>query len=76
MKVLIIDSSNKRETFEINQNSKIKELVEKIEKKKGINQKIVLHFNGDILDEEEIISNYDIEENSAIIFIGQFRGGI
>jgi hypothetical protein len=76
MKILIVDTSNKRETFEINKDDKVKVLKEKIHNKKGLNGDITLHFNGDIIDEEKAINDYDIQENDVIIYLGKFRAGI
>jgi len=76
MKILIVDTSNQRETFEINEYDKVKVLKEKIHSKKGLNDDITLHFNGDIIDEEKTIHDYDIQENDVIIYLGKFRAGI
>lgn len=76
MKILLVDSSNYREIFEVNANDKIKTLKEMICNKKGINTDITLHFNGDILEEDNLISDYDIEENANIIYVGNFEAGI
>ena len=76
MKILIVDTSNQREIFEIDEYDKVKVLKEKIHNKKGINGDITLHFNGDIIDEEETIHDYDIQENDVIIYLGKFRAGI
>ena len=67
MKILIVDTSNKRETFEINEYHRVKVLKEKIHNKKGINEDITLHFNREIIDEEKTIHDYDIQENDVII---------
>ena len=67
MKIMIIDSTNKREMIDINENDSISKLKELIKIKKGINtDDIVLHFNGEILEVNQKISDYDIENNSQI----------
>lgn len=76
MKILIIDSTNRRVVIEINENATIGELKGKLKEKKKINSDIVLHYNGEILEENETIANYEIEDNSTIVYIGQFKGGI
>jgi hypothetical protein len=76
MKILIVDTLNQRETFEINANDKVKVLKEKIHNKKGLNDDITLHYNGDIIEEEKTIQEYDIQENDVIIYLGKFRAGI
>lgn len=75
MRLLLVDSTNKREVIEINENAYVSELVEKLRRKKGINDKIILHYGGEVLEESEKISNYDFVENSHIIYMSQFRGG-
>ena len=75
MKVLIVDTSNQREIFEINENDKVQKLKELIANKKGINQDITLHYNGEILSEEETIGSYDLSENDTIIYLGKFEAG-
>lgn len=74
--LLIIDSTNKRVSIEINENATIKELKEKLKNKKKINSEIVLHYNGEILEENQTIEYYEIENNSHIVYMGQFKGGI
>jgi len=76
MKVLIVDTSNDREIFEVNPSDKVKQLKEMIANRKGINNNISLHFNGEILEDENLISDYDVEENSNIIYLGNFEAGI
>ena len=76
MRLLLVDSENKREIIEINKNAYVSELVEKLRIQKGINGDIYLHFGGEILDENELISTYDIVENAQIIYMGVFRGGV
>lgn len=76
MKVLIVDTSNDREIFEVNPSDKVKQLKEIIANRKGINNNISLHFNGEILEDENLISDYDVEENSNIIYLGNFEAGI
>ncbi len=76
MKVVIVDSQNNKEMIEINPSDSIKDVKEKIKNKKGINSDdIILHINGVILEENDRIDDYDIEEGSFIIYMGKFRGG-
>lgn len=75
MRILVTDSKGKQEAFEINENEYIKDVKEKIKTKLGINLDIVLHCNGEILEEINKISDYDIENNSVIVYMGKFRGG-
>ena len=64
MRILVTDSKGKQEAFEINENEYIKDVKEKIKTKLGINLDIV-----------NKISDYDIENNSVIVYMGKFRGG-
>ena len=61
--------------IDINENDTKSKLKELIKIKKGINtDNIVLHFNEEILEINQKISDYDIENNSQIIYIGKFMG--
>lgn len=71
-----MDTSGKREFIEINPDEKVKDLKEKLSNKKGINDEIKLHINGDFLEDDKKISECDIEEDDPIIYVHQFRGGI
>ena len=70
MKIVIIDSKNNKEEIEINENEYIRDIKNKLKTKKGINSDITLHYNGEILEDNEIVSSYDIENNSQIFYIG------
>ena len=76
MKIIIVDSSNEREVLEINENEKIEKLREMIASKKGINTELKLHFNGELLEDENTISDYDISENDVIFYVGIFEAGL
>lgn len=75
MKVIIVDTRNKRERFEVDQNENVSDFIERLRKLKGINDTFSLHANGQILEEDQKISDYDIEENTVLIYTGIFRGG-
>jgi hypothetical protein len=34
-----------------------------------------LHFNGDFLEDDKEISEYEIQEDEPVIYVHQFRGG-
>lgn len=70
-----MDTTGKREFIEVNPNDKVKVLKEILSNKKGINDEIQLHVNGDFLEDDKTIAECDIEEDSPIIFVHQFRGG-
>lgn len=76
MNVIILDSNNKEIPLEISSTEKISDLIFKLRKKKGINSKIILHYNGKILKENKEIGFYEIEENSQIVYTGTFMAGL
>ena len=75
MKILIVDSKNKRERIDINANGYVKDIVETLKVKMGINNDIILHYNGEILEENQSIQDLELEEESVLVFMGKFRGG-
>ena len=75
MKILITDSENKRVMIEVNENENVKTLMDKLKNKKNISREIILHYNGEILEENETISSYGIADKSVIIYMGRFLGG-
>lgn len=75
MKVFIVDSKNKKIPIEVNLNDTIENLREKIKVKMGINENIVMHMNGQILDDSKILDDYDIDEGYIITVVIQFRAG-
>ena len=75
MKILIVDSKNRRERIDINRSGYVRDIFDALKTKMGINIDIVLHFNGEILEENQKISELDLEEESVIVYMGTFRGG-
>ena len=75
MKIIISDSKNIQQSIEISQSEKIGDLKEKIKIIKGINSDIILHCNGEILEEDKTVDYYEIEENNVIVYMGTFRAG-
>lgn len=76
MKVFIVDSKNRKIPIEVNLNDTIENLKEKIKVKMGINENIVIHINGQILDcDSKILDDYDIDEGDIITVVMQFRAG-
>jgi len=78
MRILVKDSTNRRKVIEVEQNEKIKDVKLKLKEKMGINNtNFLLHYNGNILDDDEAtVSDYDIVDLGNIIYVGQFKGGI
>ena len=76
MLVIILDSNNKEIPLEIKPSEKISDLIFKLRKKKGINSKIILHFNGKILKEDKEIQFYEIEEDWQIVYTRTFMAGL
>ena len=74
MRIFVIDLSNNREMFEINENEFVKDITEKLRIRKQIKGRIILHYNGDILEENDKVSSYDIQDNDALVFLGNFKG--
>ena len=76
MKIFVVDSKNTRIPIEVNENNTVKILKEKIKVKMGINKDIILHMNGQIFeDDNKKLEEYDIEENSLVTYVLQFRAG-
>lgn len=78
MKVFVIDTKNRRKIFIVESQEKIENLKTKIREKNGINNNtnITLLYGGNILEDNETIDEYDIEEGGAITYLGEFKGGI
>ena len=75
MKIFINDSKLKKFIFEINNSLKISRLKDDIKKKFHINNNIQLTFNGNVLEDDSIIEDYDIQENDVITYLGEFLAG-
>lgn len=76
MKIYVVDSKNTKIPIEINEDDTVKTLKELIKTKMGINKDILLHMNGQIfIDDNQKLEEYDIEENSTVTFVMQFRAG-
>lgn len=78
MRIVVKDSTNRRKVIEVDENEKIKDVKLKLKEKMGINNtNFLLHYNGNILDDDELtVSDYDIVNLGNIIYVGQFKGGI
>ena len=76
MKILISDSRGQIISVEINENESVKEFKEKLKQKMKITSEIVLHYDGQILEENETMAYYEVEEGCKIIYMGKFKGGI
>ena len=72
MRVLIQDSKFGKIVFEINEEDYVRVLKQKIKAINGINNRIILLFDGEELEDEELISSYNVGEDDHIIYIGQF----
>ena len=75
MKIFVVDSKNTKIPFEVNENDTVKSLKETIKVKMGVNKEIVLHMNGKIFEDNQKLDEYDIEENSVVTYVTQFRAG-
>ena len=76
MLVFILDSCNNQTPLEIEPSEKVSDLIFKLRKKRGINSKIILHYNGKVLKENDQIQKYEIEDNSQIVYTGTFLAGL
>lgn len=77
MKIIIKDTKNKRTVIEINENDKIKDLKNKIKETLRMNNSnFYLHFNGAILEDDNTISECDIENMSTLLCATTFKAGI
>ena len=70
-----MDTSGKSEYIEANENETVKNIKDKLANKKGINTEIKLHYGGQILNDNDIISSLDIMENDPVLYLLAFRGG-
>lgn len=78
MKIFVVDTKNRRVLFEIDNNENVKNLKIKLKQKMGINinNEIDLLYGGDILQDNDPISEYEIEDGGCITFLGKFNAGI
>lgn len=75
MKILIVDSKNRRERIDVNKNGYVKDIIETLKVKMGINTDIILHYDGEILEANQKIQDLDLQEESVLVYMGKFRGG-
>jgi hypothetical protein len=76
MKLLIIDSKNKCESIYILESDSVSKLKEEIQSKYNVKGNIELVFNGNILMDNESLSEKGIVDGNTINFLGQFNAGI
>ena len=77
MKIFMVDTANRRKVVEVNENDKIKNIKDKIMAKSNISNinEIKLLFNGEILEDNETVNNYEIVEYNHLTYLGKFKGG-
>lgn len=77
MKIYVIDTKNRSIAIEnITESTTIKELRERITEQNIITTgEIKLIYNGNILENNENLYYYDIEDNATIIYTGEFISG-
>lgn len=75
MKVFITDSKNRRLCFDIEESDTVNTLKNKFKNKDNINKEVELLFNGNILENEQAISDLDIKNGDNIIYLGEFTAG-
>jgi hypothetical protein len=76
MKIYIQDSKGKREPFDIDENDLVLTLRNKAIDRMRIKNDTQFLFNGNILEDNEALSTYDVEEGVVIIYCGAFIAGI
>lgn len=78
LKIFITDTKNRRVLFEVEPNETIKNLKMKVKAKMGINNNndIDLLYNGLILDDDNTISDYEVQNLNVLQYLGLFKGGI
>ena len=69
MELLIVDSNNCKRSINISESATVNQLKEEIKKQNNINDDIILLFNGEFLEDDNHLSDYDIENGSKIMFI-------
>ena len=72
MNLLIIDTINNKKYINISESATVTQLKQQIKKQNNIKDDINLHFNGEILEDSQNLSDYDIENGSNIIYMGVF----
>jgi hypothetical protein len=76
MKIFIQDSKGTKEPFDIDENDFVLTLRNKAINRLRIKNDIQFLFNGSILEDNEALSTYDVEEGAIIIYCGAFIAGI
>ena len=79
MKIFVVDTKARRVIFEVDYNERIENLKRKLKEKMGINinNDIDLLYGGEMLENDNIISDY-IDENEkfpVINYLGHYNGG-
>jgi len=75
MKIFIRNSKGVVESLDVQENETIQRLKDRIKNKFNNTEDIELIFNGNILEDEETISDYEIEEGNTIMYSGLFKAG-
>ncbi len=78
MKIFVKDSKDQECPIEgINLDSKVEDLKKKlIEKKRITTGNINLIFNGYNMADKDTLEDYDLQDNSTIIYLGEFFAGL
>ena len=75
MKIFTSDSKGVVESLDVQENETIQRLKDRIKNKFNITEDIELIFNGNILEDEETISDCEIKEGNTIMYLGEFKAG-
>ena len=72
MKIFLVDTQNKRTVVEINKNDYIGDIKKNL-LYQNFGNNIELRYNGEILDDNEKVFSYDIEERDVIVYLSQHK---
>lgn len=76
MRIFVRDSKGNSLSFEFNENDCIKVVRDQVKDKLMNQNECKLIFNGELLEDDGRISDYDIQSNNYIICVGEFLAGI
>ena len=74
IKIIIVDINQEKEEVEVKDNDYVKDLKDKLKDRNRVNSSnVILNYNGEMLEDNEKIYSYDIENNSIIMYKGRFN---
>lgn len=77
MKIYVLDSKGRDFVLEnLSDSTQVKDLKKELIKQKQILYGIDLIFDGQILEDENTLGDYDLKNEHKIIYLGEFLGGV